>query len=221
MTAMTDPRSPQTPRRTAAKKTTPARPATTAPVTDSVADTVKAVAAGELLDPRYAHVVAELRDRCSVALEAMVRAGTPDVQATFREHWGTLIEPRLVVVLSTFAGPPTRPVEACTAYHYAGKRDEKDWNVCDGQAESAVVKRVGDPQSPGRIVKHLPGCAKHARAAMSFLNVGQQELQQNEPWATTHWLQMMPLAEARLELRVQEMDDAIRPARRRWWQLWR
>ncbi len=173
------------------------------------------------LDPRYADLVARMRQWHYIALHALARVEPDQSVDSFNKHWDQLVLPGLVETLDAFVGPPVATIEACAAYHsvfipWASQRDGEE-RACSGAVDVAVVERAGSPQSPGRILRHIPGCGKHARKALSSLD-GRYRSDQNMRVfpRPARWYQIGSLSDVRLELRMQELEEQ-RARRRRWW----
>lgn len=172
------------------------------------------------LDERYAALVLELDQNLDLALGSMGTALSEDQRSEVLSNWRTVGRPALVEQLNALIGPPV-PVlaEACAAYNHVSYQASqsgtpKNHNVCDGDTV-AVVTRFGSPEAPGRIFRHDPGCMKHARMAISRLGVSETRVWTGREHRRV-FHSIIALADARREIRQQELADQAARSRR-WW----
>jgi hypothetical protein len=170
----------------------------------------------EVVDQRYAGLLRELEESVLTVVEPVAQEQREAVLGRWRE----IARPRLVRQLDALVGP-VRPVigEACVAWNRIPSGDRKSvkgFNVCKGDT-IALITRLGRPETPGAILRHYPGCEKHAREALATLGASEG----------THWdgyrshrvfHSIVDLEEARRELRQQELAAGTAGGRvRKWW----
>ncbi|MEU7802616.1 hypothetical protein AB0B10_25490 [Micromonospora arborensis] len=145
---------------------------------------------------------------------------TEEQLAELKTRWDTIARPPLIKQLDALIGPVQAVLgEACEAFNYIRptetQREAEGFNVCKG-ATVAVIRRLGSPELPGRIVQHHPGCDKHSRLALASLGAIYQS---PSSLFARSFHQIVPLDDARREIRQQELArefDSETP-KRRWW----
>jgi hypothetical protein len=170
------------------------------------------------LDERYAALVDELEANVEQLFDGLAVQVSAEQRVEILARWQADLRPPLVKQLDALVGP-ARPAiaEACQAFTKTiyGVNAPKDFNVCQGSTV-AVVSRLGRPESPGRIITHYPGCEKHARKAVSNLGASGNVNRRHRVFYS-----VVQLADARREIRQQELADEELRSSRPWWRRWR
>ncbi|WP_406078716.1 hypothetical protein [Micromonospora sp. NBC_00858] len=168
------------------------------------------VAEPALLDRRYAALVEELDGNMQTALDGLTTPLSDVQRAELETMWGQKVRPAVIKQLDALVGP-VRPViaEACEALNIVptwARGTEKDYTLCQGD-HVALVRRRGNPETPGIIEVHHPGCEKHAKRGLKWL--AREEQKPGRRRKGFH--SIMPLGDARREIRQQELGGQ-RPA---------
>ncbi len=167
----------------------------------------------ERLDERYAALVIELDREFGRVLDAMSVPLTAEQRVELSNNWRSIVRPPLIKQLDALVGPLVPVIaEACVAYNQVSFTLDKpkDHNICKGETV-ALVTRFGSPESPGPIYIHYPGCEKHANMAMHHLGAAQTQVKGRRVFHS-----VIPLADARREIRQQELANEANRPRRRW-----
>jgi hypothetical protein len=167
----------------------------------------------EHLDDRYAALVIELDRNLDRALDAMRMPLNAEQRAEVSSNWRSMARSPLIKQLDALVGPLVPVIaEACVAYNHISfvLEKPKGYNVCSGETVALVI-RFGRPESPGPIFMHYPGCEKHATTAMNRLASTQTRVNGHRVFHS-----VIALADARREIRQQELENGVNRSRR-WW----
>jgi hypothetical protein len=184
-----------------------------------MSSTARGMSASEAggLDPRYAGLIEELDSNLAQGLAEVSLSETQ--RAALDKHLEAVVRPALTKQLDALVGPAVPVIaEGCFAFNEIGqavKEKVEKVLVCDGETV-AVIRRLGRPEIPGRILKHWPGCRKHARLAMDYLTANSPTLFVRGTYERVFY-SIVALEDARRELRQQELAaQRQQTSRRRW-----